>query len=158
VNAKLPHSETGLIIDAFDALIARNQKGLDDLGISISRLIVAMDTHAFSFEAVFHWADRWLPPHRAVPDPLFLSKLTEPAANPAAADFVADLREQTMQLFAELGAASSQIGRAYPYRKNLEAPAGDLLDALKAELDPEGSMNPGVLGLRRTGRANLVPY
>ena len=52
-----------------------------------------------------------------------------------------------MALFSELGAASNQIGRSYPYFERLEPATADLLLDLKTRLDPRGLMNPGVLGL-----------
>jgi FAD/FMN-containing dehydrogenase len=56
------------------------------------------------------------------------------------------LREETATLFRSLGAASNQIGRTYPFREALSPPAEQLLAAIKAQLDPTGRMNPGVLG------------
>ncbi len=53
-----------------------------------------------------------------------------------------------MVLFDDLGAASNQIGRAYPFIEKLEPEIAALLNSLKTELDPKGLMNPGVLGLR----------
>ncbi|MBT8443476.1 MAG: FAD-binding oxidoreductase, partial [Gammaproteobacteria bacterium] len=147
LNAKVTHSDAPAIIEQFDALLNRHRARMDALGVTIARLFIAMDTHAFSFEPVFHWRDRWLPMHREVPDPSHLATLTEAPANPEAAALVAELRDDTLALFSELGAASNQIGRTYPYRERLEPATRALLDAVKAELDPAGLMNPGVLGL-----------
>ena len=148
LNAKVPHSDASTIIDGFDALLGRFDARLRELDVTVSTLFAAMDTHILSFETVFHWRDSWLPPHRNVPDPAHLAALTEPAANPAAAALVEELRQHSLQLFGELGAASNQIGRTYPYRDNLEGGAGQLIDALKSYLDPDGLMNPGVLARR----------
>ena len=81
-----------------------------------------------------------------MPDPEHLAGLTEPSPNPQATELVNELRQQTLILFTELGAASNQIGRTYEYRQRLEPETRRLLDALKAELDPDSLMNPGVLG------------
>ena len=148
LNAKVTHSDATTVIDGFAAIVARHQAELDAHSVTTSTLFIAMDTHAFSFEPVFHWPDRWLPPHKAVPDAKHLASLTEPAANPKAAELVARLRAETIELFTELGAASNQIGRTYPWRDNLEMGAGELFDALKAHLDPQNVMNPGVLARR----------
>ena len=122
---------------------------MQTLGVSVSTLFIAMQTHAFSFEPVFHWPDRWLPMHRAVPDPAHLARLNEPPANPDAEALVLELRAATIALFDELGAASNQIGRGYPYVERLEPATLAMLRALKTELDPRGLMNPGVLGLSK---------
>ncbi|MFW2404387.1 MAG: FAD-binding oxidoreductase [Gammaproteobacteria bacterium] len=148
LNAKVPHSDAAKIIERFDALIAPHKSKMEALGVTLSTLFIAMDTHAFSFEPVFHWPDRWLPMHREVPDPAYLKSLTVAPDNPQAAALVDQLRKESLALFSELGAASNQIGRTYPYRDNLDPPTRALLDALKAELDPDGLMNPGVLGYR----------
>ena len=78
-----------------------------------------MSTHAFSFEVVYHWPDRWLPLHRATADPAFLAKLPTDTPNPAGAALVAELRERTLDLYDELGVASNQLGRTYRYYDNL---------------------------------------
>lgn len=146
LNAKVTHDAAPRLIDAFYTLVARHQEQMQALNVTVSTLFIAMNTHAFSLEPVFHWPDRWLPMHRTVPDPEHLAKLTEAPDNPEAAALVAELRRETLQLFSEFGAASNQIGRTYAYRDNLNGTTRALLDALKAELDPRGLMNPGVLG------------
>ena len=45
------------------------------------------------------------------------------------------------------GAVHFQIGRAYNYLPRLAPPTRALVQALKAQLDPRGLMNPGCLGL-----------
>jgi FAD/FMN-containing dehydrogenase len=110
-----------------------------------------MNTHAFSFESVYHWPDRWLALHRATAEPAFLAKLPPDVPNPAGSALVAELRERTLDLFDELGVASNQLGRTYRYYDNLAPGTRSLLDALKAALDPGGLMNPGVLAHRERG-------
>ena len=146
LNAKVTHSDAAELINSFAAMLTRYRDRMQALNVTVSTLFIAMNTHAFSLEPVFHWRDRWLPMHRTVPDPDHLAKLTEAPDNPDAAELVAELRSETLRLFSEFGAASNQIGRTYAYRENLDAATRALLDALKAELDPAGLMNPGVLG------------
>ena len=43
------------------------------------------------------------------------------------------------------GAANLQLGKFYDYRAGRDPAALALLDAIKAQLDPKGLMNPGVL-------------
>ncbi len=146
LNAKVPHSDALNILAAFNKLMAGRRAQMDKLGITVSTLFIVMDTHAFSFEPVFHWPDTWLPPHRHVPEPGHLAKLVEPAANPEARKLVAELRGETIALFDQFGAASNQVGRTYPYRERLEPGARELIDGLKRQLDPDTRMNPGALG------------
>jgi FAD/FMN-containing dehydrogenase len=146
LNAKVRHGDAPRIIARFGTLIAGYRERMAATRVTYSTLFTAMNTHAFSFEAVYHWPDRWLPLHRAVADPAFLAKLPPDAANPAGAALVAELRERTLDLYDELGVASNQIGRTYRYYDNLAPGTRALLDALKAAVDPQGLMNPGVLG------------
>lgn len=146
LNAKVAHSDAAAIILGFDEMLTGYRARMSALDVTTSTLCTAVDTHVFGFEAVFHWPDQWLPMHRDVADRHFLAKFTESPANPDAAALIGELRRDTLQLFADLGAASNQIGRTYPYRDNLAPVTCELLDTLKAELDPANLMNPGVLG------------
>lgn len=146
LNAKVAHSDAPALIERFEAMLRPHRERMRALSVTASTLFIAMDTHAFSFEPVYSWPDRWLPMHREVPDPQHLATLTEGPDNPAGAALVGELRRETLRLFGDVGAASNQLGRTYPYRDNLDPGTLRLLDALKAELDPDGLMNPGVLG------------
>jgi FAD/FMN-containing dehydrogenase len=56
-------------------------------------------------------------------------------------------------IFTRYGAGHFQIGRTYPYRESKDLASVALLDAIKQSLDPDRSLNPGVLGFH--GRARL---
>jgi len=113
----------------------------------MSRLMIAISEHAFSYEPVFHWNDAWLPIHRATALPSTVAKHPEPPANPEARELVHRLRAEMIALFARHGAASNQIGRTYPWLDMAEPATRQLVESLKAGLDPRKSMNPGALGL-----------
>jgi len=147
LNAKVPHSDASTLIRRFEDLLMPERSRLDAHGVEVSTLYTAIDNHAFSFEPVFHWPDTWLPPHRKIAPPAYLATLREPPANPQARALVSELREATLGLFSDLGAASNQLGRCYPWRERLAPETGALIDVIKNELDPHGLMNPGVLGL-----------
>jgi FAD/FMN-containing dehydrogenase len=147
LNAKVAHSDAVALIDAHQALMARRAAEMAQKGVTVTYLLSALGTYSFSFESVFHWRDEWLPLHIAKVDPQLLTMYSPPQVNSPARALVAELREDTINLFRQVGAASNQIGRAYPYVDALNpAPAG-LIRGLKTLLDPEGLMNPGVLGL-----------
>jgi len=145
LNAKVAHSDAIRLATAFEKLITPHKAAMAKHGVTITRLGSALSNHCFSFEPVFHWQDSWLPIHRAVSDPAHLRGLNEPAPNPEARRLVDELRAQTVNLFRELGAASNQIGRAYPYLSALTSKPAALLLSLKRHLDPDGLLNPGVL-------------
>jgi FAD/FMN-containing dehydrogenase len=60
---------------------------------------------------------------------------------------VDEARAEAVSAFARFGAAHFQIGRAYPFAQTRQPETLAVLRALKAQFDPQGVMNPGVLGL-----------
>jgi FAD/FMN-containing dehydrogenase len=70
------------------------------------------------------------------------------APNPEATQAMRDIKSALATLFMEHGCAHVQIGRAYRYLESRQAPARQLLAALKQALDPHGLVNPGSLGLQ----------
>ncbi len=148
LNAKVAHSDSARIIDAAHAALKPYAQEMREKGVWMSHLLIATGQTAFSFEPVFHWFDEWLPMHERMPGPEVLARFERPAANPAARELVANLRIVLVNLFAELGAASNQIGKTYPYLQSLEPRTARLLEELKNVVDPGRAMNPGGLGLR----------
>jgi FAD/FMN-containing dehydrogenase len=146
LNAKVALGDGQRLAAAFDAMIAGMAGEMERLGVRVTRLASAHAAPCFSFEGVFHWHDTWLPLHRSAPDPAHLARLTEPAANPEARALVERLRDMTIDLFRQHGAASNQIGRSYPFLPVLRDEPAALLMAIKQALDPRNLMNPGVLG------------
>ena len=154
INCKLNHSAVPAMLAAFDAFLHKHRAALDGRGITVTRLATALGPQAFSFEVVYHWRDRWLPLHAAALSPARRASLKEPPADPDARRLVAELREATMALFRDQGAVSNQLGRSYPFLETLEPDTAALLRDLKQLLDPQGIMNPGVLGLGGVSRAS----
>jgi FAD/FMN-containing dehydrogenase len=148
LNSKVAHSDATRIMRACAATLAPHADEMKAQGIWMSYLLIAIGSTAFSFEPVFHWYDEWLPPHERFPAPATLARFKRPAANPAARALVVTLRAKLVRMFAELGAASNQIGKTYPYMESLEPAGAQLVRALKAAVDPQGRLNPGGLGLR----------
>ncbi|MDX1516517.1 MAG: FAD-binding oxidoreductase [Woeseiaceae bacterium] len=147
LNSKVAHSDAAALIEATEAIFARHASAMSAHDVTVSRLFIAISNHAFSFEPVLRWYDEWLPVHRRTPEPDYLANMTEPAPNPAARELVDRIRQEVVELFAERGAASNQIGKTYPYYQSLRPETAAIVRTLKAELDPQGLMNPGALGL-----------
>lgn len=145
VNAKLAHSRSVPLIIAAEAMLDSFAVRMAEHGVTCTRLVSAVFNHCFSFELVFHWHDEWLPIHRAAAEPDYLQKIVEPAPNHEARALVDELRQATVQLFTEFGAASNQIGRTYPYLSVMRPGPVALLKTIKQHLDPNNLMNPGVL-------------
>ncbi len=147
LNAKVPHSDARGFIAAVEALIASYAAPMQSHGITVSRLMIAVSNHAFSYEPVLHWHDAWLPIHRRAPQPSHLAGLREPAEDPQARALVHEIRARLVQLFAEHGAASNQVGRTYPYVDVLRPESAAFVRRIKQAADPYGCLNPGALGL-----------
>jgi FAD/FMN-containing dehydrogenase len=147
LNAKVAHSDALALVREAEALLARHAEAMREDGIWMSRLLIGLSNHAFSYEPVFHWRDAWLPLHRSTAEPATLAAHPEPPANPRARARVHALRGEMIELFRRHGAASNQIGRTYPWLDAARPETRRLVEQLKAGLDPRGVMNPGVLGL-----------
>ena len=124
---------------------------------ALSFLYIAIAQHIFSYEPVLRWFDEWLPVQ--IPEKAFLEGLTEPEANLEGRALVDEIRSAIVDVFAEFGAASNQIGKTYPMLASLNPETRAVLSALKAELDPDELVNPGALGdfsTQRRGRKHSL--
>lgn len=146
LNAKVAHSQAAALMADSAALLAPHRARMQEQGVWMSHLLIAIDTHAFSFEPVFHWFDEWLPLHGHLPAPATLARLRRPEPQPGATALVHELRGELVKLFARHGAASNQLGKTYPYLSVLRPEPAALLGAVKAAVDPTGLVNPGGLG------------
>ena len=147
LNAKVPHSVAPAFIKAAEALLDSYKEQMDAKGVFMTRLNIALGSHSYSYEPVFHWFDEWLPVHKRTAEPSHLQKLgPEPKADPEARALVHKIRAEMATLMGDWGASSNQIGKTYPYLQNLEPGAARLIKAFKAETDRDGQLNPGVLG------------
>lgn len=147
LNAKVSHAAAATLIERSEAVLSAFAPEMETHGITVSRLMMAISNHVFSYEPVLHWHDEWLPLHRSMPERAYLDTLAEPGADPAARAVVGRIRDALLAVFTELGAASNQLGRAYPYMQAMQPETRALLERIKALVDPEGRINPGALGL-----------
>ena len=146
LNSKVPHSDAERLIAVTEAAIDPYRDRMAEYGVTMSFLYIAIAQHIFSYEPVLRWRDEWLPVHRHVPEPDFLSALQEPQPNPEGRALVDEIRSCIVKVFSDFGAASNQIGKTYPMLSSLNPNSRSVLTALKKELDPEGLINPGALG------------
>lgn len=77
----------------------------------------------------------------------FLVECAVIAGEGADLDAAAQARREISVMFEDLGAVHMQLGRFYPYREALRPEAAELLTAIRAVLDPDARLNPGVLAL-----------
>lgn len=133
--------------DGVTSLFERLRPRFEAGGVQTGMMLTYLSTNGFLIEPVFVWPEARRALHEATVEPVVLSKLARHAENPEITELVAEARRGVIDVFTAIGSAHYQIGRTYPWLDSLNAPARDLIRAVKAELDPKGRMNPGVLGL-----------
>ena len=101
----------------------------------------------FLYEVAFYWPGARSIYHQTAIPVDYLSGVPEYADDAQASALVARLKDEVTALYGAFGAVHFQLGKTYPYAAVLQPQALALVKALKAELDPQGLMNPGALGL-----------
>jgi len=130
-----------------EALFDSMKDGFEAYGITTGYLLTTMSTNGFLVEPVFIWPEEIWPIHEQTVEPSVLKRIKRFEDNPAATDFVKEARQGILDIFSKYGAAHFQIGRTYPYRKNREEAAWNMLEGIKSLLDPKRVINAGSLGL-----------
>lgn len=147
VHGIVRHSQALGAIAAVVALYERHAAEMERHGVGAGYMFLTIGTTGFLIEPVFYWPQ----PHQAIyrrsVEPAHLAKLTEFPDTPEARALVERLREEIIGIFQRLDAIHFQIGRTYPLRAAHDAGAWGILSAVKATVDPQGRMNPGVIGL-----------
>jgi FAD/FMN-containing dehydrogenase len=133
--------------DGVMALFERLRPRFEAGGVQTGMMLTYLSTNGFLIEPVFVWPEARRALHEATVEPGVLAKLARHAENPEITELVAEARRGVIEVFTAVGAAHYQIGRTYPWLDSLDAPGRALIRAVKAELDPKGRMNPGVLDL-----------
>ena len=146
MNAKMAHSDAIDVMKETEQLIENYKTRMDECGVFITRLMIAIGQHSFSYEPVVHWFDEWLPVHKETPEPSHLKTLTEPKPNAKATELVSEIREEVVKIFTNRGVASNQIGKTYPYFQSLRPETAKVIEGIKKQLDPGHTVNPGGLG------------
>lgn len=143
----LPNDKVQPFHDALARFYDARKADMDRLGLWHGEMFSPVGSAGFLYEIALYWPDQKTVYHETVIDDEYLATLPQFEANAAASKYVDQLKTDLVALYADHGAAHFQIGRAYPYQAALAPEAKALIGGLKAQLDPENLMNPGVLGL-----------
>lgn len=114
-------------------------------GIQLSHFTMTIGPEYF-FETAFYWKDEIPALHVATVGKEIAAPWIDRPADNAARAAVAKIRRATQEMYASLGGVSWQAGRDYPFERVITPEARALLASLKRAIDPNGLMNPGVLG------------
>jgi D-lactate dehydrogenase (cytochrome) len=147
LHGVLAHADVLPFHVAYDALIEAAGAEMGRLGVWVGAMFETVGPSGFLYEVAIYWPGPRTAYHSAVIDPDYLAKLPAHGSAPEAAAFVERLRSDLIALYAKFNAAHFQLGRVYPYQERLSPAARTLVRAMKTALDPDGVMNPGVLGL-----------
>ncbi len=144
IHGILPLSRARPCMVALQAQLALREPALSALGITHSWMISSIGAY-ITIEPMLYWPDAL--------DPIHLQHLSERnrarfggfAPNPAARERVRSMRDELCEIMDRHDAIHAQIGRFYPYADRMDAGSRELLQRIKHALDPNGTMNPGVL-------------
>jgi len=145
-HALAPHSRAAEVVHAIENFFAAREHELETHGIEWGYLVFAVGRRTTLIEPLFYWPDQRTQYHERMIEPQHLAKLPTFEPNPQASEAVRELRSGLIELFAGLGCAHLQIGKAYPFLENRQPAARELLQSIKRAVDPARVMNPGALG------------
>ena len=150
IHGIVPLSQAGAVFEAVEAVFKGMKDAFEQQGVHVGYLFTSMSTNALIVEPVFYWPDARGAVHEVAMQPEHMARLPLLVANPTALAVVVKARESIIAVYQRFGCGHFQIGRTYPYRASRDAASWALLEAVKAELDPSGALNPGVLGFDPT--------
>ena len=149
IHGLVPHSRANSCYEDIEKLFSDRRSRMEELGIHTGTLTAAVGGSGILIEPCLYWMDERNPLIDKTVEAAHLAKIPNHQHNPEIWAFVLELKKAIVDLFYENGAVHFQIGRTYRYRDSLEPAADALLQAIKKQVDPDGLMNPGSLGLER---------
>ena len=143
----LPFSRVAEFKEKIDALYARYERQMKQHKIVKAAMFTTIATNAFLFEPVFYWEDSraaFIDKHT---DPEIITKIKDFEANEEGRKVVSEMKQGIIDCIFECGGTHMQIGKVYPYTRERDSAALNIISNIKAHVDPNGLMNPGALGL-----------
>ena len=108
-------------------------------------LLASLGAQVTLIEPCIYWPDSHNAFHIRTVDADHRAKIGCPGEHLDARAAADRLKRKIADTMRGLGAVNFQIGKFYSYREGRDPVALALLDAIKAQLDPKGLMDPGVL-------------
>lgn len=145
----VPHSRATALIDALYAFFDARADLIAQHEIEWGFVTFAISTTAILIEPMIYWPGAREAYHERMIEPAALAKLPKLASAPETAAAIKQLRADLVSFWMEQGCAHLQIGKTYRYLESRQPATRNLLDQIKAAVDPKGLLNPGALGLSR---------
>lgn len=130
-----------------DAMFETMKPEFEQHGIYTGALFTTLSNNGFLIEPVFYWPEEIFSIHEQTVEPGVLKRVKRFDKNPEATAIVEKGRQNLLDIFSQYGAAHFQIGRTYPYLKNMSPETQSVLKMIKSGLDPDHLINSGSLGL-----------
>jgi FAD/FMN-containing dehydrogenase len=147
IHGIVKHSKALETITALTELFEANAADMERLGIGAGYMFLLVGSTGFLIEPCFYWPDaQWAIHEHFIEAPHF-AKLKGFPANPEARALVETLRLAVIEVFGQMDGIHFQLGRTYPIKARSDPRGWAILEAIKADVDPHGLMNPGALGL-----------
>ncbi|MDG2243132.1 MAG: FAD-binding oxidoreductase [Rhodospirillaceae bacterium] len=143
----LPFSKVEEFKTKIDALYDRYSDKMAQHNIVKASMFTTIATNAFLFEPVFYWDDSRAAFINRHTDPEVLKAIKNFEPNIEGRKVVSEMKQSIIDCIYECGGTHMQIGKAYPYTRERDEGALNMVKSLKAHVDPKGLMNPGALGL-----------
>ena len=147
VHGLLPHGSAVACFEAVRAMFAEEADAMARHGHHYGTLIAAIGGAGMVIEPCIYWPDASNPVIDDTVEAAHLKRLPRLEENLTSRELTDRLKRRLVDILHDHGASHFQIGRTYRYRDRLHERADALLQTIKRDLDPEGLMNPGSLGL-----------
>ncbi|MGL5837930.1 MAG: FAD-binding oxidoreductase [Sphingorhabdus sp.] len=147
VHGIVRHSKALETIDTLTALFETNAAEMERLGVGAGYMFLVVGTTGFLIEPCFYWPDEQWEIHKHFIEDAHFKKLPIHPRNEAARALVEKLRREVIAIFGRMDGIHFQLGRTYPIKERSDPRGWQILQAVKANIDPRGLMNPGALGL-----------
>jgi len=142
----LPFSRSAEFHEGLEQLRQKHKQLIAEHGIIIPAMFSTVATNAFLYEPVIYWPDNANDFHKEHTTDALLENMRA-EANPEARKAVEVIRADIVDLIHTCGGGHLQIGKTYPYLRDRSPEQVAMLQQLKTQIDPNGLINPGALGL-----------
>lgn len=147
IHGIIPNSRIPAFREEYLAYLGSQEDAMSAARVEVVETYAGLGRNGFLYEPVWYWEDSLEEYHERVAPSEMMKNLPRFDSNLPGRDLVQSMKTDIINIMYRHGAAHLQIGRVYPYLNGREAPASDLLRAMKSHLDAGGRINPGTLGL-----------